>query len=153
MVRAKIIVVQKTVTFHFWGLHFFKKNPNPYYDHIHWSKCPQYKDTRAHLKCWFSPRSQPFQEFLWLNIDFASSQGSLIYLGEFSRPGLGWESIFSSLQWHNRPLPMSENCLRGQSISHRGRWVVKVLDFRKLPTSRIEAQKDLEGGLKNQKQA
>lgn len=39
MVRAKIIVAQKTVTSHFWGLYFF--------NNVHWSKYPEYWDTRS----------------------------------------------------------------------------------------------------------
>lgn len=45
MVQAKIIVAQKIVAFHFWGLYFFKKNP--YYYHVHWFKCPQYWDSHS----------------------------------------------------------------------------------------------------------
>lgn len=128
---TKIIVAQKAVTLHFRGLYFFLKISitttliGPYFSKT---------STHAHLKYWISLRSQPFQGFLWLNIDFASSQGSLIHLGEFSRRGWG------GLSFHRvNDITAPFLCWRSAwGISLRGGCIVKVLDFRKLLTSRRE---------------
>lgn len=113
VVWTKIIVAQKEVTFHFRGLYFFLKISiittliGPYFPKT---------STHAHLKYWISLRSQPFQGFLWLNIDFASSQGGLIHLGEFSRRGWGGDLSFHRVNDITAPFLCREICMRNLTL-------------------------------------
>lgn len=67
---------------HFMPVVYVLKKKNLHFYHLNIG-------TRDPLKYWMSSRSQPVQRFIWLNIDFASSQAILIHLGEFSRWGRG----------------------------------------------------------------